>query len=728
MTQAQGADIVEAGSISAGSGADRLGETPELPIFTALRHLDELLGRAVVDRHADLGADPFRGLHIASHDVERWLRHSPGEPPRSSHSSYDAVAAMVAAAMQDTAFRWLAETYALSLCQAAIVMIAAAPELDLRYERLYAYLQDDVTRQRPSVDLVLDLVCPGLAARAAGRHEFGPDAALIKQRIVTLGGDAAAPRLGRPIALDDQILALLMREHHLDLRLGGFCSARWPAATLATAPIPPEWRTTLAALARETRTAGRPLRLYLQGPPGSGKDRLAEAIAASIDARLITADLALAGHGAADPAERLRLLFREAWLKSAVLHLQGIDRLRQADPAAHDALLRILALDRGIVVLSGAAPWTAAALEPVGVVPLVLDLLEPGVQRTIWDAALRRTRLALEDEELAVLAERFRLTPAQANEAALAAVNRRRWRAAADGAAPVPAGLDDLFQAARAQCGHELAILARRIAPRRRWDDLVLPDDSVAQLREICTRVAVRRRVLHDWGFGQRLSLGKGVTALFAGPSGTGKTLAAEIVAHELGHFLYRIDLSSVVSKYIGETEKNLDRVFNAAHDANAVLLFDEADALFGKRSEVRDSHDRYANLEISYLLQKMEEFEGLAILATNLRQNIDDAFTRRIALTVHFPFPGEAERRRIWDTIWPKALPLAPDVDATRLARELKMSGGSIKNCALAAAYYAAADGGAVTHAHVLRAARREFQKLGKVPAALDAQTAGTA
>jgi SpoVK/Ycf46/Vps4 family AAA+-type ATPase len=220
---------------------------------------------------------------------------------------------------------------------------------------------------------------------------------------------------------------------------------------------------------------------------------------------------------------------------------------------------------------------------------------------------------------------------------------------------------------------------------------------------------------MERWGFGDKVVTGSGTNALFAGPSGTGKTLAAEIVAHELQLDLYRIDLASVVSKYIGETEKNLDKIFAAAEGANGILFFDEADALFGKRSEVRDSHDRYANLEISYLLQRMEQHCGVAILATNLRQNLDEAFTRRLAFIVQFPFPDEAHRYRIWTGVWPPSAPLAPDVDLAALAKQLKLSGGSIRNIAVAAAFLAAADGQVVTRAHVFRAAQREFQKLGK-------------
>ncbi len=281
---------------------------------------------------------------------------------------------------------------------------------------------------------------------------------------------------------------------------------------------------------------------------------------------------------------------------------------------------------------------------------------------------------------------------------------------------------EGLFAEARAQSARRLDKLAARIAPNASWDDLVVPDEVLVQLHELGAWVAHRGRVLGDWGFARRLSRGRGVTALFAGPSGTGKTMAAEVVAAELGLDLYRIDLSGVVSKYIGETEKNLDRIFRAAEDANAVLFFDEADALFGKRSEVRDSHDRYANLEISYLLQKMETYDGVAILATNLRDNLDEAFMRRLAFIVTFPFPDEEERRRIWELVWPAETPLADDLDFDALAAAHRLSGGQIKNAALAAAYLAAGNGGVVAGEHLESALRREYEKLGRAPRELEA------
>jgi SpoVK/Ycf46/Vps4 family AAA+-type ATPase len=312
-----------------------------------------------------------------------------------------------------------------------------------------------------------------------------------------------------------------------------------------------------------------------------------------------------------------------------------------------------------------------------------------------------------------VLATRYRLSPAQIASAAEATRAEVAWRTVAEPDATV---VGDVFAAARAQTGDELGVLGRRIATIHGWDDLVLPPGALVALRELCDRIVHRDRVLGDWAFAGRLALGRGVAALFTGASGTGKTMAAGVLAATLELDAYRIDLAGIVSPYIGETEKNLDRVFAAAESTDAILFFDEADALFGKRSEVRDARDRYANLEVSYLLQRMEEFDGISILATNFQRNIDEAFLRRLDFTIHFPFPGVEERRRIWAGIWPAAVPLGSDVDLAELAERFPLSGGSIRSAALAAAYLAAADGGVVGEDQVLRAVRRELQKIGRM------------
>jgi SpoVK/Ycf46/Vps4 family AAA+-type ATPase len=258
--------------------------------------------------------------------------------------------------------------------------------------------------------------------------------------------------------------------------------------------------------------------------------------------------------------------------------------------------------------------------------------------------------------------------------------------------------------------------MAQKIKPKYSLDDIVLPTDPQTQLREICNQTKYRHIVHREWGFDRKLSLGKGLNVMFYGPPGTGKTMAAEAIAHELQLDLYKIDLSQVVSKYIGDTEKNLNRIFTAATNANAILFFDEADALIGKRSEVKDAHDRYANIEIAYLLQKMEEYEGVTILTTNLRQNLDEAFTRRIRFIVEFPFPEEEHRLQIWRGIWPKEIPLSADVDLKLMAQKFKLAGGHIRNIALTAAFLAAAQNEYVDMKHLLQATKREFQKMGRL------------
>lgn len=243
----------------------------------------------------------------------------------------------------------------------------------------------------------------------------------------------------------------------------------------------------------------------------------------------------------------------------------------------------------------------------------------------------------------------------------------------------------------------------------------MLPVDQLEQLHEMCSYVDNHHTVFDDWGFGRKLSTGRGLNALFAGPSGTGKTMAAGIIARELQLDLYKIDLSAIVSKYIGETEKNLERIFEEGRTSNAILFFDEADALFGKRSEVKDAHDRYANIEIAYLLQKMDEYEGVVILATNLRKNMDEAFARRMHFSVEFPAPEEADRLRIWKLIFPGEAPLSPDVDLHFMS-QFKITGGNIKNIAVYAAFLAVREGFSIRMEHLIRAARREYQKIGRL------------
>jgi SpoVK/Ycf46/Vps4 family AAA+-type ATPase len=274
----------------------------------------------------------------------------------------------------------------------------------------------------------------------------------------------------------------------------------------------------------------------------------------------------------------------------------------------------------------------------------------------------------------------------------------------------------DLLEAGRALSGSNLRRYATVIQPSYTWSDIVLPDDKRQQLEHIAARVKHRRTVHYDWGFGEKLSRGKGLNVLFAGQSGVGKTMAAEVLANDMSLVLFQIDLSSVVSKYIGETEKHLAAIFREAETTQSLLFFDEADSLFGKRTEVKDAHDRYANLETNYLLQRIEQYEGLVILATNMQRNLDDAFLRRMQEVIDFPFPDEALRERIWRQHVPANAPVEVNIDYGFLARQFKLSGGHIKNAVVTAAFLAASQGKKIGMTEMVRAVRMEIQKQGKL------------
>jgi AAA+ superfamily predicted ATPase len=705
-------------------------------LLELLRRLDERLAAAAAVAQVVYGpeaaSNPYRGLYVHRADVSDLLTREPGVPlfatngatiPDRSTGIADAIPEL----------DWLAARFGLTAFDLDLIVIALAPELDLRYERLYAFLQDDVTRRHPSVDLALNLLCPATEAKLARRIHFAMEAPLIRHGLLRLIPDpqeVEPPLLAHYLKLDEQILDLLLGLGGLDRRLGQFCTLELPGARIAPPSLPGATLRTLQTLVTDAQAESQTLCLYFHGPPGIGKRQTAAALAAWTGSQLLAAQLNHLPAAGSDAIDLLRVLVREAELQDAILYLTGLDALRADDHAAeYDALLAAVAAAPGITILAGCRPWgvdtPTPGEEPLDLIAVPFVLPDAVGRAACWHTRLTEAGCPITASSLDALSARFRLTPGQISAAVAAAQNSARWRAAIAGtlaeAPPAPVTLDDLFTAARAQSAQDLAALAHKIAPLYTWSDIVLPDDTLAQLQEICARVAFGPRVLEDWGFDRKLSAGKGVHALFAGPSGTGKTMAAEILANALGLDLYKIDLSGVVSKYIGETEKNLDRIFRAAEDANAILFFDEADALFGKRSEVRDSHDRYANIEISYLLQKMEQYAGIAILATNLRGNLDESFTRRRSFAVYFPFPDEASRRRIWAGIWPSETPMADDVDLDFLTRQFKLSGGNIKNIALAAAFLAATDSSPVGMDHLRRATGREFQKLGKVLSAAE-------
>lgn len=677
------------------------------------QRLDTLLAAAVGEARLRFGStaayDSFRGLYITDDQAADVLDRPVGQPLRDHRPGtpdYPLEPAWSEIAAHHDGWAWLRDTIGLTDTELDIVLVALAPEADLRYERLYGYLQDDVSRRRPTVDLVLDLVSSSAGEKLAHRALFSADAQLLRRRLLQLVGEERLPLLAHIVVLDEQVTDLLLLQHGLDRQLAAHCRLTTsPRGHWAEAALAPDVRKAVLHAARFAN--GRhPLRIHFHGPSGSGRRAAAEALAGELQLPILTMSTAHLPTEYLESANVVARAFREAELRGALLFIGDVDAL---SPGGRAGLVECLAEHDGIVVLADSRPWSAIGDKPVGLLEVAFGRPDLPTRRAAWTRYLGQAGVASSAELVDTLAGRFSFGPARIAEAVASAVTSA-------GGTGQPTQ-EQLFATARRQTSHRLAALARRIEPTCSWTDLILPPDTTAQLQELCARVRLRSTVLYDWGFGQKLSRGSGTSALFTGPPGTGKSTAAEVVAAELALDLFSIDLSAVVSKYIGETEKNLEQIFSAAAEADAILMFDEADALFGKRSEVHDAHDRYANIETSYLLQRMEQYDGIAILATNLRQNLDEAFTRRLQFVVDFPFPDEQQREGIWRVSFAAGAPLGDDVDLAGLARDFRLSGAGIKNAALHAAYLAAAQDRPIEMAIVLQAVRREFQKMGRVP-----------
>ncbi|MBN1814365.1 MAG: ATP-binding protein [Anaerolineae bacterium] len=699
-------------------------------ILAELERIDLLVRVQVWRARQVQSADgEFQGLYISEQEVDDLLAGPAGLPRWAAAPTPLALAELQAAldrmadeiarrkaksARQGITLRLdkLAHLFQLTPFDVDVLLIGLAPELDLRYERLYAYLQDDVTKKRPSVDLVLNLLSPSFEAKLATRERFAPTAFLFRHHLLHLFDDPShqqPPLLSRYLKVDERVVGYLLDSDVIDGHLLPYTRYISPQTTrLEDLLLPDDFKRRLSLLAQENRSR----LLYFQGSYGVGKQTTAEALCQELGVGLLVVDgEQLLGTEGVAFETIARLASREALLQNAALYWDGFDGLLTDERQGwRDVLIRVLEERQGLTFLSGDATWEPA--DALQALPFVrVEFSHPAYAERVglWEFALGEDGVDLNVE---ALANKFRLSGGQIQDAAVTARNLAHWRAPENGHVTMA----DLYAACRLQSNRKLATLAQKITPHYAWDDIVLPPDPMEQLREICNYVKYRALVYEEWGFDRKLSLGKGLNALFAGPSGTGKTMAAEIIADELGLDLYKIDLSGVVSKYIGETEKNLARIFAEAETSNAILFFDEADALFGKRSEVRDAHDRYANIEIGYLLQKMEEYEGVVILATNLRKNMDDAFVRRMHFTVEFPFPNEKDRRRIWEKIWPEDTPRSPYLDLDFMACRIEVAGGNIRNIALAAAFLAADDGAVIDMRHLVHATQREYQKMGKV------------
>ena len=678
--------------------------------------VEDRIRALVLHRRADDPApdDPFRGLYLTDEVVDQLLSPA-GPPPRPDRAARERIEAEADAAVtagQQVRLRRLASDAGLTDLDTEILVVALVPDLDSRFERLYGYLNDDVTRRRATIGLALALadVAP---ASAAARARLMPGAPLIDRSLIVLD-DIDRPFLTRAMRVPDRVAAHLLGDDGADPTLVG----------VLTEPVPfPGERAD--QLARAFR-AGQRLIYVREAGAGIGPSVAAAALR-SAGRPVLGVELTRLAQGR-DPRDVVTVLGREALLRGAGVVAGPVESL-----ADHPEALRLLTDLPVPVVLVGRMTWDPAWTDGV---PLVVDAgsLTPTDRIELWTAELAgRAGGDADGVDRTAIPAHFVLGPNQVARAVAAA----SANAALDGGAM---SAEDLRRGARAQNAAGLERLARRVEPAVGWADIVLPDNSRGLLRDLAARARNRDRVLVEWRMRVGGGRGRGVTALFAGDSGTGKTMSAEVIAGELGLDLYTVNLATVVDKYVGETEKNLERIFTEAGGVNAVLLFDEADAIFGKRSEVRDAHDRYANIESAYLLQRMETFDGLAILATNLRSNIDDAFTRRLDMIIDFPAPDERSRLSIWQRCLRPPVPVADDLDLDFCARAFTMSGGNIRSAATTAGYLAAGAERPIGMPELISAIAAEYRKMGRLvlerefgpylikPGATAPVTAGTA
>ncbi len=681
--------------------------------------------------------DEFAGLYIPDEEIDRYLDEDGGEagptgrpaPVAALDARIDASRRGLGKDLRDAERRGvssrlvhLREAFSLGDAEYGMVVACLAADLDLRYERYFAYLQNDVSRRRPCVQLLGRLFLDQANDYAALRRIFASASSLVGARLLEMG--KSGPEVGfaaREPRVAEGVAHFLLEVDGSDPDWKGM--GRWRSGK----PLPDEpgyfrrHHEMLGTILDHARRGDRIPCTLLWGPGGCAKEDLVLALAEGLSARVVEWDAEELLTFSGDWAERLHVMERDLRLYEAFLWLRHADALVGADAAVRSRLKAMASFvgDHGGVNLVVTAERKPAELRSVlgaaglPILELVIEPPDLGERAELWRALIEpeapKDAPAASQALWDSLAAKFRFGPGRI----LSAVRGMGGDEPQPGA---PGWEGALHQACRLESSAGLGGFARKMPIKYRWSDLVLPGEVTEQLHEIRNCVRQRRRVYGEWGFGEKFSLGKGLNLLFSGASGTGKTMAAEVLAQDLGLDLYQIDLSSVVSKYIGETEKNLSRIFGDAQSANSILLFDEADALFGRRSEVKDSHDRYANIEINYLLQRMEEYEGIVVLTTNMLKNLDPAFTRRIHYTVEFPLPDESQRQDLWSKVFPASMPRSADVDLGFLAKRFKLTGANIKNVALNGAFLAAANGGVVDMAHLILALKREYRKLGRL------------
>ncbi len=610
----------------------------------------------------------------------------------------------------------LATRFRLTDRQTLLLVAAAGPMLSMDLSRLYTFAWADFAVKLPSVGFLVELLADDATEHAAWVAECMAASSLVRGRLVDLRPSTAwgepTPLLHQGVVVPDSVMAFLRGQ--LDPReaaLAGVGRYDPPAKALPLSElqIDPGPLAELQAVVPRALEADGP-RPCLLGPDGAGRRTSLLTVAAALGRGVFTVELDRLAADEKKFVPQVGIALREAMLRGAIPLLRGdhlFDDRTVWDPLA-ERLGELVDRHPGPVAFSARQPVAQLAQRVRHVLDLRFPIPGAAAQRAAWAKALDQA----DGESLGrALSERFTVTPGAVHHAVADARARRRFTG---GTGPVTE--DDLLQAVRRRLDHALSNVAEPFATTLEWSDVVLPEEVMGSIKDIIAQAKWRERVFDDWGMRRKMSYGRGLACLFSGPPGTGKTMMAALMAKTLGRELYKVDVSRIVSKWVGETEKNLGRVFDEAEKAQVILLFDEADSLFSSRTEVKGSNDRFANMEVNYLLQRMESYDGMSLLTTNFEKSIDEAFKRRLKFRVHFPLPDADERAELWRRMLPTADVLGDDIDFPKIGRRFQMSGGNIKNAVLRAAFFAADEDVRIDHALLMRAAQAEAREMGRL------------
>ncbi|MBH24308.1 MAG: hypothetical protein CMH57_07650 [Myxococcales bacterium] len=690
----------------------------------------------------------FRGMLLREGEMEQLLKRTTTRRPASAdsdpeiarkHHAFEAATRRIS--LREAATLWsvskdaggcrlplveMSHQFGLDRFQYHVLILGLAPEVDLSFQRMFSYLMNDVTRKRPNVSLALELFGGDAVGRRAGRASFLPGSPLLEFNLIELdrGSAGLEPSLMlRDFKMPERVVLWLLGNDALAPQMGRYTQLL-PGDPDTDALVYPKpilrrlgaLRSHLERLNQGGEAAGAPM-VVLTGPDGVGKRSVARQLAASVGRGAIQVDL----EAAAVPSAARDRVFKNI-LREARLHDRALILANYSSELVQAGICPSLGYLYSILRQAPGLGCLTSRTHDVGLGPsgrgfstrIALEVPDTFGRLDLWRVLIERGPVKVDEEvDLRGFSLKYGFTGGGIRQVLAHAQEEATMRT---GVNSTPVTTDDLEAACRIQLGQGMTGIATRVRAKATIDEMVLPDDLLEVIQEIIEQARYRNIVFHDWGFDRKLKSGKGLSCLFSGPPGTGKTMVAGVIASELNMELFKVDLSQVVSKYVGETEKNLSKVFESAQGNQFIILFDEADSLFAKRTEVKSSVDRYANLEVNYLLQKIEDYGGMCVLTTNFEKGIDDAFKRRLNFRVDFPFPEPEYREELWRKLLPDEAPREDDIAYDWLAEKYELAGGNIRNAILRAAFWAAAKARPITTEDLELAAEKEAREIGKL------------